>query len=1026
MDVSDTDPKPPPRGWLRAHGYWLGIALALLLVYALAGFFLVPRIGRAQAIKYVEQDMHRQLRVGALAFNPFTLKVEIRDLELSEADGSPIAGFALLRVELSAVSSLLHRAWTLSEVRIEQPSVNALIDATGSLNLARLAPPPKQPPEPSGGLPALRIGAFTVNQGRLHLEDRSRGRPFTASLAPIEFTLADFRTQPDFENRYRFSATTGAGEGLEWAGQFALQPVGSNGEFTLSGLKATTIAAYLEDGLPFALPSGSLDLHGEYKFSTGEHADLSLTLPSIQIHALSIAPRGTVTQGSAPWISLPELDIDQTSISVPERRLSIGRVSLHNPTVQIWREADNSLNLQRLSAPSASAAPPAGAAPAAAAGGSGAPWKLLLARLQIEGADLAFEDRAVAPTVKLRLTPLVLTLDHLSSDGSATLGYDLQTAIDTGRPGAKGSGTADAAQLHASGSFASTPVLASLSVDLKGLNLSALQPYIAQQLPLITLYRGRLASQLQLAYAAQPAKGQPQLKLSGGIDVTDLGTRDNLLRAEFVSWKSLKIEGLRYQRAPDALDIERVSARGAYARVIIAANGSLNLAALGSPKGAAAPAAAVKPTQPPAAAKRSAATAQSTMPIRIRRVEIEDGTADFTDHSVQPNFSTAMLGLHGAITGLSSNPQARAQLNLDGNVDRYAPVTIKGELNPFAATGYTDISLSFHNIELTTFNPYSDKFAGYAIDEGKLSTDLHYHVENRKLEASHHVVIDQLKWGAATESKQAVSLPVRLATALLKDRNGVITLDLPVSGSIDDPTFKIGPIVWKLFVGLVTKIVTAPFAALGALFGGGEQLAYVDFPAGSATLPDAEVQKLSKLASALLERPQLKLDIPLHAVSEADDAALSQASLERAVAETGSPEPAQGARHGSRKAGAAAAAVGATSPRLQALLLLYRKTMQAEPQFPDATDATGSGATGAAATDPAAIEAAHTAWLEQQLLAHFKPSADDRLGLGRARAEAAQATLLSNKELSAERLFLTERESGGGTTGQVRMEMKLQ
>ena len=258
--------------------------------------------------------------------------------------------------------------------------------------------------------------------------------------------------------------------------------------------------------------------------------------------------------------------------------------------------------------------------------------------------------------------------------------------------------------------------------------------------------------------------------------------------------------------------------------------------------------AAVRPARPTrqgygctAAASTAAA---ASMPIRIKRVDIRDGTANFTDHSVEPNFSAGARHLHGSVTGLSSAASARAKVTLEGSVDQYAPVTIQGELNPLAAATYTDMSLSFQNIELTTFNPYSGKFAGYNIAQGKLSTELHYHVENRKLDASHHVVIDQLEFGAATESKQAVPLPIKLAVALLKDRNGVITLDLPVSGSIDDPTFKIGPIIWKLVVGLINKIVTAPFAAVAHCLAAARSCPMSIFRRASA-VSDSEAPKLA-------------------------------------------------------------------------------------------------------------------------------------------------------------------------------------
>jgi len=255
-------------------------------------------------------------------------------------------------------------------------------------------------------------------------------------------------------------------------------------------------------------------------------------------------------------------------------------------------------------------------------------------------------------------------------------------------------------------------------------------------------------------------------------------------------------------------------------------------------------------------------------------------------------------------------------------------------------------------------------------------------------------------------------LPIKLATSLLKDRNGVINLDLPVGGSLDDPLFHIGPIVWKLVLGLITKIATAPFALLGSLFGGGQELSYIDFPAGVATLGPTQTQQLAQLAHALVERPQLKLDIPLHTLNDADDAALEHAALEQALLAA----PAAPA-HAARPRGAAAAkgtAVSASGARAAALAALYRAQFQDEPKYPDEINS---------APDP---EAGRVAWLEEQLLPQFAPSAAQRDELAQARARAAQSAVLANPELKPERVFLVNQDSGGAAGDSVRMELKLE
>jgi hypothetical protein len=253
------------------------------------------------------------------------------------------------------------------------------------------------------------------------------------------------------------------------------------------------------------------------------------------------------------------------------------------------------------------------------------------------------------------------------------------------------------------------------------------------------------------------------------------------------------------------------------------------------------------------------------VPIEIARVRVVDGSMNYADYTFQPHFATGILGLNGSITGLSGRPDARAIVQLDGAVDRYAPVTIRGQVNYFAPFPFTELAISFHNIELTTFSPYSGKFAGYRIDRGKLSLDMSYHIADRRLDASHHVVIDQLELGDRVESPDALAIPVKLAVALLKDRDGVIDLELPVTGSIDDPTFALGEVLWKVFRNLLVKAVTSPFALLGSLggAGAGEELQFVDFAPGSAALDPLNAAKLGKLRQALASRPALQLDVPL-------------------------------------------------------------------------------------------------------------------------------------------------------------------
>ncbi len=981
------------------------VLVALLLVYTLAGFLLVPTLARRALNGYVAQLPGVQLVVEDIAFNPFTLDAQVRGLTLTGPGAAALAGFQSLEVAISA-DSLWERGYTLRRIALVEPALNVGIARDGRLNLLLLRAPPAPAGAAGGGATGaqsgttggtpLRIGLLSIDRGNVHFEDHSRATPFVTTLMPITFSLSNFQTAGAGagDGHFELHAQAQSGESLELTGMLGMQPLSSSGEFSLQSLQAATLSAYLGDALPVALRSGQAGLSGSYHFTAGGSDTLTVQLSQLQVNSLAVADRG---DASAPaWLTIPQLALTDVSIALPQRQVSIGSLALRQMHAAVAIEPDGTLSLQHtLSGAPAAAATTVTRATATSTSttSSAGVWSVSLARLSLDAARLSLADRSVTPAVALELAPLQLTVQGYSSSGAQPVSFDLSTGLGEG------------GHVASHGALRLSPLSGSLSLDLQHFDLTVLQPYISQ-FAAVSLYRGNLGVQGTLTLGAGHAS--PQLVASGQVDLRDFATRDQLTNADFVNGNRVQLMDVRYQRGPDKLSIGTVRAQGLYGRVVIGSNGTLNLtslrrapAAAGSARKAAAGAAVAAAAVPAPGASAGA----PSMTVNIARVQISGSTANFTDRSVQPNFSAAIEQLRGTISGLSSDPTSRARVQLTGAVDRYAPVKIDGQINVLSAQTFTDIALSFENIDLPLFNPYSGKFAGYSIAQGKLTTQMHYHVENQRLNATHHVVIDQLEFGAATDTKPAVPLPVRLAAALLKDRHGVITLDLPVSGSLNDPTFRVGPIVWKVFSGLLRHIVTAPFSWLGSILGGadGSRLAYVDFAPGSAALDNASTQKLSQLAQALMQRPQLHLDIPLHAVSDADDAALAQQGLDQAVGSlisVGAPDAAK----------AAAAVSGGPPRRFMALATLYRREFQAAPLFP---------------TDALTLEQRQT-WLEQQLRPRYLPHRQQRDALGLARATATQMAVLAGGKVQAARVFLTQRVSGVASTGDVRMDLQLQ
>jgi hypothetical protein len=272
--------------------------------------------------------------------------------------------------------------------------------------------------------------------------------------------------------------------------------------------------------------------------------------------------------------------------------------------------------------------------------------------------------------------------------------------------------------------------------------------------------------------------------------------------------------------------------------------------------------------------------------MTIDRIRIEHGELDFADHSLALPFGTRIHDFKGAFNGISTQTGALAELELDGRVDEFGLARAVGQIDLFNPTGFMDIKTVFRNVEMTNLTPYTATFVGRKIQSGKLSLDLEYKIKERQLLGENQIIMDKLTLGERVESPTAKNLPLDLAIAILQDSDGKIDLGLPVSGSLDDPQFSYGRIIWKAIGNIITKIVTAPFRALGALFGGGgEKLEKVAFEAGEAGLTPPEKEKFKQIAQILNKRPGLALTVHGAWSAEIDRPTLRELQLRRAVAE---------------------------------------------------------------------------------------------------------------------------------------------
>jgi uncharacterized protein involved in outer membrane biogenesis len=997
-----------PGVWGRRWLIILAVLLGLVGLYAAAGFLLVPRLLRSELARFTAKDFGRTLSIGDVSFNPFSWRLDIADVSLPDADGRPMISFSHLEVVV-AIASVSRLAPSLSAIVLDSPRVNAVVRRDGKLNLLDLETPFARPaqaattPAPASKPFKLFLDRLAVTNGSATYEDDSRAAPFHLDLNPVGFEILDFSTTAGGAGSYHLTAAIGQGGRLDLTGTIGTQPLALHGTLRLDGLSAPTIAAYLGPILPAEISRGTVALQGSFAIDSGPdgaagqppgRVRMTIDVPQATVSGLGVRPR----QATADYVQLNRFTLGNAHIDLGQRSIHIGQIALAGANVRGWLDERGQLNLLQLmgskaapatGAPAASAPPPASHAPA---------WRITAPDIRVTDTHVSLEDRAIKPAVDLILGPLSARITGYDTSPSDRLAVSLQSGVN-------GKGVL---RLSAQGSL--QPEALSAKLELSQFDLRPLQPYFAKYTAL-SLASGSLSTTLDIG---REANGQ--MSVAGGVEVADLRTVDDDLKQDFIKWQRLHIAGLRYVSSPASLRIEHITVVGPYARVIIGADHTVNVTEALHPRGAhetapanTAQAAAVGGTPAP----RSHA---ASMAMAIGLVRIANGTADYADLSMEPNFATGIQDLHGTIQGLSSDPGSRATVALQGRVDRYAPVDISGVVNLLAATTYTDIKMSFRGLELTRMTPYAVRFAGYKIASGTLDADLHYKLDNGKLNADHQFIIDQLELGDQVPSPHATKLPLRLAIALLKDRNGVIRIGLPVTGSLNDPQFSLGPLIGKALINVLEKAVTAPFAMLGRMFGGGANVNRIEFPPGSATLLPAAQARVAAVAKALAQRPQLQLQVPAVFSPDIDKPALAQRQLRHqllALARSGA-----GARAGHGRGQAAAEPTAGREvlelpgEHYRLLLAAYHNAFGAKAALPAAVQKVPP-------YDPAIV------LMQSALLERAQVSDADLQALGQQRAQAIRAAILAAGGVAAGRIGIGAAAAKPPTAGQVTVALGL-
>ena len=965
------------------------IAASLVIIYAIFGFFILPSIVKPKLIKAVEEATHRPVHLGNLHVNPFALSVTLNDFELKDLDSTRLVSFARLHINYEFVSLFRH-AYVFSELLLDAPYVALRVLRNGSLSVHDLLEnAPSDTSRPDEHPKALIIDYFVLTQGRILYQDVSRSVPMTKRIDSLNLSLKNFTTVPNEEGDYEFTAMTGRDEYLHWRGNVTVTPARSAGLLEVRNLRAASLWDFMCDRLKFRVDSGLLDVRANYELdAAGETTHFSIRKAGVDVSNLVL----TDPNDSIPPVSLPKVAVAGISFDYPAQKLTLDNITVEGGDLKTASLADGTITLQNLLTPISDPADT-----------SRSKLQLTINNLKISGTKFEFIEKMHQPEAPMVITDLALTLRNFCYGRSGVAQLDGAGVLN-------GGGT-----LGASGTLSLDPLKADFDVRIAGTPFAAFQPY-ASRYSRARLETGTASLQGKIAFAG--TGGKTMFRLRGGVTLNRVRISDPVLNEDFTRWDRLELKGLDYTLTPPRMTITEIAATRPYIRVIISPDRTTNIQHVMAGGTASVADSSASATRDSSTARRvdtlaaerlavapghaaGAGKPKDTAPPTVTKIgsfTIADGSMNFSDMSLTPNFGVSIQQMEGSIRGLSSEELARANVDIVGKVDKYAPVTISGQINPLSETAFTDILMKFEGIELTTFTPYAGKFAGYKIDRGKLNLDLRYKLNKRYLEGSNKIVLDQLTLGEEVEGPDVTNLPVKLVVALLKDSHGVIDLDIPVSGSLDDPEFSMFPLILKAILNVLWKIVTAPFALLGALFGGGgQELAYISFMPGADSLGVDQQTKLVTVSKGLANRPQLQLDVRGSSSNTADRDAIAESRITRKVRSTQDRSP-------------------LTAEEDKRLLALYQQTFKE-----DAARLVPEGGVSAEEREKAIVEAA-----KRRLIDSVQVTATDLRDLANRRAASIVDYLTQMQGVDPARVFLQEAETTvNPTDGMIRTQLSL-
>lgn len=927
---------------------------------------------------------------------------ELNHLKVSSPQGANVLTLDKLALSIAEYDLLAGRLH-IAKAEFDSPNLSVARDSAGHINLASLYVADKkasgkpQVPSQSAANKPLRVvvDELQVAGGKLAFADSPAAGPFKTTLFPINLTVKNFSSAPDSPRaRITLAADTEAGESVAWDGSLSLEPLAAAGNLKLSKLFIPKYAPYFRNMFQCEVRDSRVDLAMDVQYAkTDSGQDIRLSHLKSAVKSLQLRMK----QANKDFLDIGSIALAGGQLDLGKKRLTIDQVSSRQGSIHLIRRQDGTLNLAEL-LPESSPAAPTRQKPQAS--GDDTAWQVAVKDLHLSDYAITAEDLSTPSATVLTAKELQLGLQNFSTEAGNINDASLSFVLN------------EAGQISLAGKFQTDPLAADLDVNLKAVGVAKLEPYYRDYVK-VHVTGGELSAAGKLVFD-QRGQGDPEVSYSGDFALNNFTSVPTVAGQEIVKWETFALSGISAGNNPRRLKIDKVDLVGFTSYIRINPDGSINfrqvlkgeqdrarpIAAPNSDqsRASAAPAGSVQSPETPKAGTGSQPTEAAVpnpgdgdkpLSIEIGQIALQNGDIDFTDNLIEPHFHASFHDATGTISGLSSQPEARADVQIKAKIEEYAPAEISGKVNPLSKDLFTDLTLAASNIDMTLTNPYAEKFAGYHIKKGKLSFNFHYKIEHGDLDARHRIEFSNLTLGDKVDSPDAADIPLKFAISLLQDRHGDIVLDVPVSGKISDPKFDFTQVIKTAVTNLLKKIVTAPFALLGAIFGGGGDgnFSYVEFHPGTSEITAEAAKKLAVVAKALYERPKLELEVTGYVDRRKDRRALLEQKLKQPTAEQAAED-----------AGGSVADPAAANDRTGGKRANAGKSAAAGPR--PATAAAPSGA-----SPPAKANATETAKPKVTV------TAKELKELARKRAKTVRDYIVKTGKIKAERIYIVAPQS---------------